>query len=73
MLILFWPMRAPSVSELSYLAFLSRVTAAEVATAVIDPSGAVTGTIDGADIEEALGQERPSEVTVVLDKEPIRS
>jgi cell division protease FtsH len=46
MLILFWPQGAPSVSELSYSEFLSRVTAGEVATAVIDPSGAVSGTLD---------------------------
>jgi cell division protease FtsH len=44
MLILFWPQRAPSVSELSYSAFLSRVRADGVATAEIDPSGAVHGT-----------------------------
>jgi cell division protease FtsH len=46
MLILFWPQGAPSVSELSYSEFLSRVTAGEVATAVIDPSGAVSGTLE---------------------------
>jgi cell division protease FtsH len=45
-LILFWPQRAPSVSELSYSDFLSRVEAGEVATAVIDPGGAVSGTLE---------------------------
>jgi cell division protease FtsH len=45
MLILFWPQSAPSVSELSYSAFLSRVRADGVATAEIDPSGAVHGTL----------------------------
>jgi cell division protease FtsH len=45
-LILFWPQRGPSVSELSYSEFLSRVRASEVATAVIDPSGAVTGRLE---------------------------
>jgi cell division protease FtsH len=47
MLILFWPQRAPSVSDLSYSAFLSRVRGDEVATAVIDPSGAVHGRLQG--------------------------
>jgi cell division protease FtsH len=42
--ILFWP-RGASPTELSYSAFLSRVQAGGVATAVIDPSGAVTGTL----------------------------
>jgi cell division protease FtsH len=45
-LILFWPQREPSVSELSYTEFLSRVKAGEIATAVIDPSGAVSGTFE---------------------------
>ena len=45
-LILFWPRSAPSVSELSYTEFLSRVEAGEVATAVIDPGGAVSGTLE---------------------------
>src|SRR5687768_12598486 len=51
MLILFWPQGAPSVSELSYTEFLSRVEAGEIATAVIDPSGAVSGALenDGGD------------------------
>jgi cell division protease FtsH len=47
MLILFWPQSSPSVSELSYSDFLSRVQAGDVATAVIDPSGAVTGSLNG--------------------------
>jgi cell division protease FtsH len=47
LLILFWPQRTPSVSELSYSEFLSRVRAGVVATAVIDPSGAVTGRLQG--------------------------
>src|SRR5688572_6477895 len=46
MLILFWPQGAPSVSELSYSDFLSRVRAGQVATAVIDPTGAVTGRLE---------------------------
>jgi cell division protease FtsH len=45
-LILFWPRGARSVSELSYTEFLSRVKAGEVATAVIDPGGAVSGTLE---------------------------
>ena len=45
-LILFWPQREPSVSELSYTEFLSRVKSGEIATAVIDPGGAVSGTIE---------------------------
>jgi cell division protease FtsH len=45
MVILFWPQSGPSVSELSYSDFLSRVQSDEVATAVIDPSGAVTGSL----------------------------
>jgi cell division protease FtsH len=45
-LILFWPQREPSVSELSYTEFLSRVNAGEIATAVIDPGGAVSGTFE---------------------------
>ena len=44
--ILFWPRGAPSVTELSYTDFLSRVEAGGVATAVIDPGGAVTGTLE---------------------------
>jgi cell division protease FtsH len=45
-LILFWPQREPSVSELSYTEFLSRVTSGGIATAVIDPGGAVSGTFE---------------------------
>ena len=45
-LILFWPQRQPSVSELSYTEFLSRVKSGEIATAVIDPGGAVSGTFE---------------------------
>ena len=45
-LILFWPQREPSVSELSYTEFLSRVKSGEIATAVIDPGGAVSGTFE---------------------------
>jgi cell division protease FtsH len=45
-LILFWPQRQPSVSELSYSEFLSHVNAGEIATAVIDPGGAVSGTFE---------------------------
>jgi cell division protease FtsH len=44
-LILIWPRGTGSVSELSYSEFLSRVEAGEVATAVIDPGGAVSGTL----------------------------
>ena len=44
--ILFWPRGAPSVTELSYTDFLSRVEAGGVATAVIDPGGAVSGTLE---------------------------
>ena len=46
MLLLFWPRGTRSVSELSYTEFLSRVEAGEVATAVIDPNGAVSGTLE---------------------------
>ena len=45
-LILFWPQREPSVSELSYTEFLSRVKSGEIAMAVIDPGGAVSGTFE---------------------------
>src|SRR5215207_444547 len=45
-LILFWPQSEPSVSELSYTEFLSRVEAGHVKTAVIDPGGAVSGTLE---------------------------
>jgi cell division protease FtsH len=45
-LILFWPQREASVSELSYTEFLSRVKSGEIATAVIDPGGAVSGTFE---------------------------
>jgi cell division protease FtsH len=44
--ILFWPRGEPSVTELSYTDFLSRVEAGGVATAVIDPGGAVSGTLE---------------------------
>src|SRR5207244_12010853 len=47
MLILFWPHSAPTVSELSYTDFLSRVRSDAVSTATIDPSGAVTGSLKG--------------------------
>jgi cell division protease FtsH len=45
LLILFWPQPAQDVSDLTYSAFLSRVKAGEVATASIDASGGVTGTL----------------------------
>jgi cell division protease FtsH len=45
-LILFWPQREPSVSELSYTEFLSRVKSGEIATAVIDPGGGVSGAFE---------------------------
>jgi cell division protease FtsH len=45
-LILFWPQRETSVSELSYTEFLSHVKSGEIATAVIDPGGAVSGTFE---------------------------
>jgi cell division protease FtsH len=54
-LILFWPRGTRSVSELSYTEFLSRVEGGEVATAVIDPGGAVSGTLeDGGDYETQI-------------------
>jgi cell division protease FtsH len=54
-LILFWPRGTRSVSELSYTEFLSRVKAGEVATAVIDPGGAVSGTLEnGGDYETQI-------------------
>ncbi len=46
-LLLFWPSRMTSPTELSYTDFLSRVRGGEIATAVIDPSGAVTGRLEG--------------------------
>jgi cell division protease FtsH len=50
MLLLFggilWPLGRTSPTTLSYSEFLSRVEAGEVATAQIDPSGAVTGTLE---------------------------
>jgi cell division protease FtsH len=45
-LILFWPQRAPSATDLSYTEFLSRVETGDVATAVIDTGGAVSGTLE---------------------------
>jgi cell division protease FtsH len=47
LVILFWPTRTAAPTQLSYTAFLSKVRAGEVATAVIDPAGAVTGTLEG--------------------------
>ncbi len=47
MLILFWPVRMTTPTELSYSDFLDRVKAGTIATATIDPSGAVTGTLEG--------------------------
>lgn len=45
-LLLLWPlMRTPS-TELSYSDFLSRVEAGKVATAEIDETGGVTGTLE---------------------------
>jgi len=47
-LLLLWPMRSSNApTELSYSQFLSDVQDGKIATAVIDPSGAVTGTING--------------------------
>jgi cell division protease FtsH len=46
-LILFWPARTTQPTELSYSSFLSQVRAGKVATAVIDTTGAVTGTLKG--------------------------
>jgi len=43
-----WPMRSSSApAELSYSQFLSQVQGGKIATATIDPSGAVTGTLTG--------------------------
>jgi cell division protease FtsH len=43
-----WPMRSSSSpTELSYSQFLSQVQDGKIATATIDPSGAVTGTMTG--------------------------
>jgi cell division protease FtsH len=43
-----WPMRSSSApTELSYSQFLSQVQGGKIATATIDPSGAVTGTLTG--------------------------
>jgi len=47
LLLLFWPMRNTQPTELTYSAFLSDVQAHRVSTALIDPSGAVTGTLEG--------------------------
>jgi cell division protease FtsH len=47
LLLLFWPMRTTTPTPLTYSTFLSDVRAGKVATAVIDPSGAVTGTLKG--------------------------
>src|SRR5206468_11614224 len=47
-LLLVWPMRSSNApAELSYSQFLSEVHDGKIATAVIDPSGAVTGTLNG--------------------------
>jgi cell division protease FtsH len=47
-LLFLWPMRSSNApAELSYSQFLSQVDAGSIATAEIDPSGAVTGTMNG--------------------------
>jgi cell division protease FtsH len=46
-LLLFWPVRTTTPTELSYSQFLSQVDAGNVSTAVIDPTGGVTGTLKG--------------------------
>jgi cell division protease FtsH len=80
-LILFWPRGTRSVSELSYTDFLSRVKAGEVATAVIDPGGAVSGTLEnGGDYETQIpialqdpglaGELRASGVEITGQAEP---
>jgi cell division protease FtsH len=50
LLLLFWPARSsPQKTELSYSAFLMQVDQSNVATAVIDANGGVTGTLkDGS-------------------------
>ena len=46
--LLLWPMRSSNApAELSYTEFLSQVDNSKIATAEIDPSGAVTGTLMG--------------------------
>jgi cell division protease FtsH len=46
-LLLFWPVRSTTSTELSYSQFLSNVRGGKVSTAVIDPTGGVTGTLEG--------------------------
>jgi cell division protease FtsH len=49
LLLLFWPARSPQATELSYSAFLTQVDQSTVATAVIDATGGVSGTMkDGS-------------------------
>jgi cell division protease FtsH len=49
LLLLFWPARSPQATELSYSAFLAQVDQSTVATAVIDATGGVSGTMkDGS-------------------------
>ena len=45
--LLFRPVSQPSVTTLSYTDFRNRVNAGQVDTAVIDPDGGVTGTLNG--------------------------
>src|SRR5438046_1184062 len=47
LLLLLWPMRSNAPKELSYSQFLTQVEDGKIATAAIDPSGAVTGTLKG--------------------------
>ena len=47
LLILFWPARSTSPTEFTYSRFLSEVKGGNVATAMIDPTGGVTGTLKG--------------------------
>ena len=47
LLVLFWPARTESPTELTYTEFISRVGSGTVSSARIDPEGAVTGTLEG--------------------------
>jgi cell division protease FtsH len=48
-LLLFLPVRRTPSTQLTYSAFLARVEAGDVKTAVIDPEGAVSGTLTNGD------------------------
>jgi cell division protease FtsH len=57
--LLFRPVPQPSIQTLSYSSFLQKVNEGQISTAVIDPNGAVTGTLKG-------GQRYDSQIPTAL-------